>query len=208
MRKLKRYVTAAALGLASGAAAQGIAPDDGTDPWPDVMPEPAPDTQGPSLLDSEDLGELLERLGEPDADHERIAARITALWARSGSAAVDLLLRRADEAMQEGEAERAVDHLTAALDHAPGFVEAWHLRATAHYEAGRAGEALDDLARALDLEPRHFGALAGVGFIMQEMGFDDGALGAFRAAAAIHPAVEPVNRAIEDLERAAEGEAL
>ena len=155
-----------------------------------------------------DLDELFEELARPGADHERTADRIAETWSRSGSASADLLLRRGREALEAGDAEAAVEHLTALTDHAPDFAEGWSARATALYAAGRAGEALADLARALELEPRHFGALAGLGFVMEDMGLEGDALRAYRAAAALHPGIEMVNDAIDRLERDAEGEAL
>ena len=155
----------------------------------------------------EDVDGLLEELARPEADHERVADRILDLWSRSGSASADLLLRRGREALEEGDVEAAIDHLTALTDHAPDFAEGWNARATALYADGRAGEALADLARALELEPRHFGALTGIGFVMEDLGSEGDALRAFRAAAALNPGIEPVRDAIERLERAAEGEA-
>ena len=160
---------------------------------------PDPETQ---------LDELFEELARPGADHERTADRIADLWSRSGSATADLLLRRGQEALEEGDAEAAIEHLTALTDHAPDFAEGWSARATAYFAAGRAGEALADLSRALELEPRHFGALAGLGFIMEDLGFEEDALGAYRAAASLNPGIEMVNDAIERLELAQEGEAL
>ncbi len=155
-----------------------------------------------------DLDRLFEDLAQPGADQARIADRISALWSRSGSASADLLLRRGREALEDGDYEAAIEHLTALTDHAPDFAEGWSARATAYYAAGRVGESLSDLGRALELEPRHFGALAGLGFVMEDLGFERDALSAYRASAALNPGIEMVNDAIERLERALEGEAL
>ncbi len=170
-----------------GAAAQDSAPG------PDALPE--------------DLGGLLGALSAPEADHERIARRVTALWSRSGSEAMDYLLRRGRDAMEEGDWDAAIEHLTALIDHAPEFAEGYNARAQAYFRSGRTGPALADLQRALVLEPRHFEALAGLGFVMLELDARESALMALRAAAAIHPAIPEVNDAIERLERDLEGTA-
>lgn len=180
MPDLKRYVAALAV-AAMPAAAQDAPPS---------------------------LDELLGELSRPDADHEAVGDRIGALWSRSGSAALDLLLRRGREALEEGDHEAAIDHLSALIDHAPDFAEGYNTRATAYYADGRVGEALSDIVRALELEPRHFGALAGLGFVMEDLGHERDALRAYRAAAELHPGIETVNDAIARLEAEAEGETL
>ena len=181
MRNLKRYVAALVIAAAAPVHAQ--------------------DTR-------EDLDGLFEELAKPDSDHERVAARIDGLWTRSGSPSADLLLRRGREAIEAGDTELAIEHLTALTDHAPDFAEGYAARAEALYVSGRTGEALADVARTLELEPRHFEALAGLGFIMEDLGFERDALGAYRAAAAINPGMEMVNDAIARIERGVDGEAL
>ena len=153
------------------------------------------------------LDALLGELAEPEADHERVARRVTGLWSRSGSEAMDYLLRRGRDAMEDGDWEAAIDHLTALTDHAPAFAEGYNARAQAYFRSGRTGPALADLERTLALEPRHFEALAGLGFVMIELGELGSALTVLRAAAAIHPAIPEVNDAIERLERDLEGTA-
>lgn len=180
MRNLKRDVAALASGLALALAA---------------FAHPAAAQGAPESLD-----ELFEELARPDADHDRVADRIGEMWSRSGSASADLLLRRGREALETGDVEAAIEHLSALTDHAPDFAEGYSARATAFYAEGRAGEALADLVRALELEPRHFGALAGLGFVLEDLGHEEDALRAYRAAAALHPGIDMVNDAIERLE--------
>lgn len=191
MRNLKRDVAALAFGLAlaSGAALPAAAQGAG----PGMAP-------GMGQGSGESLDELFEELARPGADHDRVADRIGDLWSRSGSASADLLLRRGRDALEAGDVEAAIDHLSALVDHAPDFAEAYSARATAFYAQGRAGEALADLVRALELEPRHFGALAGLGFVLEDLGHEQDALKAYKAAAALHPGIDMVNEAVERLE--------
>ena len=110
--------------------------------------------------------------------------------------------------MADGDLQAAHDHLTALTDHVPDFAEGWNARATLFFELDRYGPAIADIQRVLALEPRHFGALTGLGFIFEEMGDLDGALAAFRAAQAIHPHREEINASVARVSRALEGAAL
>lgn len=145
---------------------------------------------------------LFAELADPErTDSARIEGEIQRLWSQSGSPAMDLLFRRAEDAMEAEDTGAAIEHLSAVLDTAPDFAEAWHLRATAFYLAGEFGLSLADIERALVLNPRHFGALAGLGAIMEDLGHPDLALRAFGAAQAINPHLADVPDAIARLER-------
>jgi Flp pilus assembly protein TadD len=165
----------------------------------------------PDVLDA-DPQVLLDRLStltEDDAtEARRLAREIEERWTHSGSAAMDLLLRRGRDALDEGDFARAVTHLTALTDHAPDFAEGWNARATVFFLQERYGLALSDIEQVLILEPRHFGALAGLGIILEQVDAPEAALRAFRAARDVHPAEENVNRAIERLEQQTGGRTL
>jgi Tfp pilus assembly protein PilF len=135
------------------------------------------------------------------AEARRIAAEIEMEWARSGSPAMDLLLRRGEDALEAGDAAAAVEHLSAAIDHAPGFIAAWHLRSVAFFGQERYGLALADLAQVIALEPRHFNALFGMGRIFEETGRLALAQEAFMRAQAIHPHLGTVSEALERVSR-------
>lgn len=164
----------------------------------------APVPRGPETAE-----ELLEALRlAPEGQHDRIALRLERLWSRSGSQTVDYLLKRGRDALEDQDAEAAIDHLSAAIDHAPDFVQPYVERAEAFYAAGRPGMALQDLRVALALEPRHFDALAGLGFVLSELEEPEAALEALRAALAIHPAYPDVDVLIEMIEAELEGTPL
>lgn len=155
------------------------------------------------------LDALFAELANPDNPAwARAESDIRREWSRSGSAALDLLLKRGEDALDAGDTQAAIEHLTALTDHGPGFAEGWNARATAYFAAGAYGPALADIAATLSLEPRHWGALAGLGTILEEMGQTDRALEAFRASFALHPHQQDVKDAITRLERAAAGTAL
>ncbi len=149
---------------------------------------------------------LLDRLKAPEAaDWQTVEAEVWRLWSQSGSAAMDLLLQRGREAMEAGDIPAAIEHLTALTDHAPDFAEGFNARATAYFQAGQYGPSLADIERTLALNPNHFGALSGLGLILEELGRTEQALEAWRMAHAIHPHSPGINQAIERLEKQVSG---
>ena len=156
-----------------------------------------------------DLDPLFEALRDADPrGAQEIENRIWQEWSRSGSAAMDLLLERGREALEAGEVQVAIEHFSALVDHAPGFAEAYNARATAYFQAGHYGLALEDIRETLVRNPRHFAAMSGLAMILQEIGEEEGALEAWRAVEALHPSREGVREAIERLERRVEGTSL
>ncbi|MCB5408407.1 tetratricopeptide repeat protein [Pseudogemmobacter sp. CC-YST710] len=167
---------------------------------------------GASALSAQDaakLDDLYTRLKSADAGAAgRIEAEIILESGKSGSASLDLLLRRGTEALAAGNPVAATEHLTAALDHAPGFTEARAHRALALFGAGETGPAIADLAIVLEEEPRHFVAWSLLGAVLEETDQPERALAAFRRAAEIHPHIAEVNAAIARLTQSLEGQAL
>ncbi|RVT84585.1 hypothetical protein DXV76_10135 [Rhodobacteraceae bacterium CCMM004] len=153
-----------------------------------------------------DLFDALRQAEGPAA--EQIAEKIREEWARSGSPAMDYLLERGYKALEDFDPALAVEHFTAVIDHAPEFAEGWHGRATAYFRQARYGESLDDIRMALALNPRHFGALTGLAVMLEELGYDQPALRAWRAVAEIYPAQEGAAEAIARLSNRVEGTAL
>ena len=69
----------------------------------------------------------------------------------------------------------------------PDYAEAWNQRATVYFLLGNYERSLADIAKVLEFEPRHFGALAGRAVIYKTQGKQDLALQDMIAALAIHP---------------------
>lgn len=154
----------------------------------------------------DDLFAALARAEGPDA--QQIAGKIAAEWSKSGSPTLDLLLSRGRSALEAGDTQAAIGHLTALVDHAPDFAEGYNARATAYFDAGRYGPALEDIRQVLLLSPRHFGAMIGLGVILDEIDRPEAALAAWREVERLYPASPEAARAIPPLEREIEGSAL
>lgn len=139
--------------------------------------------QSPDEMDS-----LFSELSSSPGDGwMRAESDIERIWSRSGSAAVDLLLMRGEAALDAGDIEGAIGHLTALTDHAPDFAAGWAARATAFYLAGETGPAIADLTQALRLEPRHWPSVTLMGNILEDMGQPDRALAAYYESLSINP---------------------
>lgn len=221
---LNRIVAAFLAGLALvtplAAPAQDLPVPPGVmpDPTAPAMPAPGPPEPGAQPIDptaetaqsrAEKLDALFAELADPDApDWERAEQDIWREWSKSGSAPMDLLLQRGRAAMNNGDFPAAIEHLTALIDHAPDFAEGYNARATAYYSAGQFGPSLSDIRRTLVLNPRHFGALSGLGMILEELEKPEDALFAYEAARAIHPHQPGVLEAIKRLHAQLDGQTL
>lgn len=112
------------------------------------------------------------------------------------------------KAMADRRFDEAVDVFTALIDQAPDYAEAWNKRATVYFIQGKLALAAADVDRTLALEPRHFGALSGLGQIELLRGNGDAALRAFENALAVHPRLNGMEQIIRDLKQRVRGQAL
>jgi len=156
-----------------------------------------------------ELDSLFAQLKEPiDGDWKSVETRIWQVWSDSGSDAMNLLLARGRAAAQAGDYKTSIEHLTALTDHAPNFAEGWNARATTYFMMGEYALSVADIEHVLTLEPRHFGALAGMGMIFETLDQPASALKAFKAAQAVHPFRPDVIQAIKRLDKKLEGTSL
>ncbi len=163
----------------------------------------------PANAGEAELNALFERLAQPDLENWQVVEKaIWREWSESGSPSMDLLLQRGRRAMSEGDHEKAIDHLTALTDHAPDFAEGWNARATAYFAADLYSLSIADIQRTLALNPRHFGAMQGLGRILEELNEPENALKAYKSAIAIHPHRDGLKEAIERLETMTSGQDL
>lgn len=159
--------------------------------------------------DSRDETQLLQRLAQSTPQQAiGLDRQLQALWSQSGSASADLLLERGREALDDGDVETAIEHLTALTDHAPDFAEGWHVRASAFFGQERFGMAAADLEYALTLNPNNYDAIYGLGLIFEVVGKPERAFDAYQRALAIHPHHEEVTNAVNRLKPQVEGSAL
>src|SRR3984893_7987557 len=140
---------------------------------------------------------------ETSAKH--VEARIWALWMQTPSDTAALLMLRAKAAMEARQMDVALKLLDAVVKLRPDYVEGWNRRATLYYLMNDYTHSLQDIEQVLVREPRHFGALAGLGMIMQDLGDEKRALDAFRKALAVNPHLEKVPDLVKSLSEKVEG---
>jgi tetratricopeptide (TPR) repeat protein len=132
------------------------------------------------------LFEVLQTTADPRA---AVAAEqaIWRIWLDSGRADIDALMDEGILAITDQRLDEAITIFSRITERAPGFAEGWNKRATAYYLNEDYAASVEDIRRTLVLEPRHFGAISGMGLIFLSRGDDAGALDAFEAVLAIHP---------------------
>jgi tetratricopeptide (TPR) repeat protein len=128
-----------------------------------------------------------------------VQQKIWSAWHKSGSETVDLLMLDASEAIQLGLHEQAEAQYDAVVDLAPAFSEGWNRRATLRFMRGNYNGSIEDIVRVLELEPRHFGALAGLGMIYDRLNQPEAALKSFEQALLINPHMAEVKIRVEAL---------
>jgi tetratricopeptide (TPR) repeat protein len=167
---------------------------------PNKLPKVGADrTRGLDFL----FGALKAAPDEVSAKH--VEARIWALWMQTPSDTAALLMMRAKAAMDAQKMDIALKLLDAVVKLRPDYVEGWNRRATVYYLQNDYAHSLGDIEQVLVREPRHFGALAGLGMIMQDLGDEKRALDAFRKALAINPHLEKVPELVKVLSEKVEG---
>jgi tetratricopeptide (TPR) repeat protein len=182
-------------------------PKIGPNPEPKLVEPPAnlprPQT-GDSKINIDKLFEAL-KIAPTEESAKYVENRIWALWLAAGGDTSNLLMGRVKTAMEKKELDLALKLLNAIIDLKPEFVEAWNRRATVFFNNKDYVSAIADIREVLVREPRHFGALSGLGTIMQELGDDKAALEAYRRALAVHPKLDKIPEMVKKLTEKVEG---
>ena len=146
---------------------------------------------------NEALDGLFRRLAACSSlEADRTEERIWDLWMHHPHRAAAAALDAATHDIAARRYDIAETRLTALLRRAPAFAEAWHKRATLYYLLGRDAECLHDIARTLELEPRHFGAMLHFAELLLGAGAAVDARFTFHAVLLVHPHAERARQAL------------
>lgn len=189
-----------ALGLSCPAVAQGQRADE-------EQRFAQPPERLPKVPRGQDIEFLFGALkAAPNADAAKaVEGRIWALWMVSPSDTATLLMNRVRRAVEVKNLDLAVRLLDSIVVLRPDYIEAWNRRATLHYMRKDFTRSIEDIRQTLAREPRHFGALAGLGMIMQELGEDKRALEIYRKAIEVNPHMPRIPDLIKSLTEKVEG---
>lgn len=154
-----------------------------------------------STLSGNSLDDLFAELKRErdEKQAKRISERIWAKWRDSGSATANLLMQWADKAISEKKNGLALDLLDQVVVLMPDYAEGWNRRATLNYAMGNHGKSMADISRVLALEPRHFGAIAGMAAILAASGNDELELRAWEQMLEIYPANQQAQKRLGEL---------
>ncbi|MET2832707.1 tetratricopeptide repeat protein [Mesorhizobium shangrilense] len=139
---------------------------------------------------------------------ERIAGRIWGEWSQSGSASIDLMMQWSQKAIENQKFDVALDFLDQVVTLQPNYAEGWNRRATVHFMMKNLGKSMSDIDHALQLEPRHFGALSGLAQIMALTGHKQSALEAWQKVLAIYPMMRNAQDQVATLSEELAGEGI
>ena len=159
----------------------------------------------PAAADQKDprLDPLFEQLqgttSLPEA--QAVEAQIWMIWMEAKDGPTDTLMQLGLAAMQSGNLPGALELFDAITVQKPDFAEGWNKRATVLYMLGAYERSAQDVAKVLELEPRHFGALAGLGLINMELDKTDQAIDAFERALKLNPQMPGIKQRLEMLKR-------
>jgi tetratricopeptide (TPR) repeat protein len=156
---------------------------------------------------SQDLLDKLETI-ESETEAATIEEEIWDAWLVSGSATVDIMMKRGLEYQESEDAESARDMFDRAIAIKPDYAEAWNRRALLFFNDGKYDEAIADLESTLTYEPRHFGAWIGLGMIFESIERPEAALKAYRNALDIHPHALAAKQGEARMSRIVEGMAI
>lgn len=166
----------------------------------------------PSFASQKDprLEVLFEQLKNSQNKNEvaAVTAEIWAIWRISGEPPVDWMMQESHQFMKMGILDSALGGFTLVTESAPDFAEGWHKRATVHFLLGDFPASIQDIKKTVALEPRHFGAFAGLGLIHLMMGDEKAALKALEKALAINPHLTGTRKKVEELRKKINGEKI
>lgn len=141
---------------------------------------------------SPELPQLFEKLrtSEQPAQAAQIEQAIWGHWLTGPDEASNQLMQQIQASLQLGRHDVGLLLSNQLVDAYPNYAEAWNKRATILYLMDRLDASVEDIKATLDLEPRHFGALSGLGLILMKTGDPEGALLAFEEVLTIAPLSE------------------
>jgi tetratricopeptide (TPR) repeat protein len=208
MTRLALIAALFSLSITAPAALAQLAPDPHADPRDGLVKPPDQLPEIPKGERSRNLDFLFGALkvAPDDASAKAVEDRIWAVWTSAGDETTNLLMGRAKKAADEQDYDLAVRLLSAIIEIKPDFTEAWNRRATVYFLQKDYVNAMADIAKVLSREPRHYGALAGLGMILQDTGDEKRALAAYRRALEVYPRLKGIDDRVKTLTQKVEGQ--
>ena len=119
-----------------------------------------------SYADQKDgrLNNLFDQLflSNNNAEASLVLSKIWDIWYIAENQKIQIIFNDANQLMDRGKFDNAIDLFSRVIDESPDFAEGWNKRATVYFLIGDLNKSISDIEETLSLEPRHFGALDGL----------------------------------------------
>jgi tetratricopeptide (TPR) repeat protein len=174
------------------------------------LEKPKAESPPPVLTRAQKLNALFIDLkkAKSQAVAEGVASRIWEEWNNSESASINLLMQWSQEAIDKRNFSTALDFLDQVVVLKPDYAEGWNRRATLHFMMNNYSKSMADIEKTLELEPRHFGALAGMGHIFLALERKELAMKAYQRALDVYPMMRAVQKQVGDITEELSGSQL
>jgi tetratricopeptide (TPR) repeat protein len=156
---------------------------------------------------AQQLDKMFARLQETKSDTEAqaLSQAIWIVWTTPDDSNVADMMRRGLRAMSLKNLDEALELFDRMVKYAPDFAEGWNKRATVHFMLGDYEASVADIQKTLVLEPRHFGALSGLGMIYEELNRLPLAIKAYEEALKANPHLTTAKDQLRDLKKKLQG---
>lgn len=118
------------------------------------------------------LIELFDKLflSTNNMEASKLLFNIWDIWSIADNHETQIIFDEANQFMDVGELDNAIELFTKVVKQSPEFAEGWNKRATVYFLKGELNKSISDIEKTLNLEPRHFGALDGLAeiYLMQD----------------------------------------
>jgi len=110
-----------------------------------------------------------------------------------------LLLEEGSNLVNNEKYNQAIDVFSKAINLDPLWAEAWNKRATVLFLSGEFERSQKDIDKVLELEKRHFGALAGQGLVNIHLKNYEKAIESYKKAKEIYPSMKSPDMMIKQI---------
>lgn len=149
------------------------------------------------------LDGLFGELAKPNhttSVYRMLEEEIWGIWGKAPKDEIQKIMDLGKQSLQIGMPQKALQQYTRVTKLAPNYAEGWNKLATVLYLLDRYGDAIVAVNKTLELEPRHFGALSGLGLIFEVYGEENGARAAYEKALRYNPYLGRIKSRLDYLE--------
>ena len=155
------------------------------------------------IADRDAVSPLIGALGHEDpATRANAEEALWSVWFRSGDQSIDAMLQKGANHIQKEQYEEAIQVLTEVIRMASDFAEGYNQRAIAHFMLDELSKSVEDCKKTVELNPFHFGALAGMGHCYLKLGDLATAMDTYQQALEINPNLYAIARTILEIQNA------